>query len=456
MRELAYHTYWDLRAPHRIEGSVFAQLFENNAAQPLFPNLQVLSWQRSSADEDMSKLAQIIAPPTLSVLKLHHPMWIDYKPRFVPAYFTRDGRPEDLHIFTDACPALEHILIDLIYPSHDLCSVANCHHLRSFSVEQVHLNVLWRLAQLPNLTHIDTELCSEEPSGPPATSPVEAPLPLFSSLKTITFVNSLPSPVISFLTTISPVALTSATIRLTRARSDDIPLCLSVLCSERLAHTLRVISVSFGCTWAQRGSESERCHFLTLARPLLRVASIEVLHFSISGRALVLSDNDVTEMARSWPRIVSLSITHNPEYTEPKDRPRGAHYANLIRPSLSTLISLAEQCGSLESMKFDPADVSEQELVSLEARATPSNPRSVLSQFVPARSDAFDGLVIHDVPRLASALLRIFPNLEGKGVLAKHERRPIRSRLTDWDTETNNQADELLRRLDAMHAKGSV
>ena len=104
-------------------------------------------------------------------------------------------------------------------------------------------------------------------------------------------------------------------------------------------------------------------------------------------------------------------------------------------------------------MKFDPADVSEEELGSLEAHAASAVPRATLGQFVPARSDAFDSLVIHDVQRLASALHRIFPNLEGKGVIPEHERRPIQARLTDEDTGSNNQAGELLRSLDALRAE---
>lgn len=439
--------------PYRIDGSVFVKLFEDSAGQPLFPNLQVLSWQRSWPDEDLSMLARIIAPPTLSVLKLHHPMWLDYKPRFIPAYFKMDGRPEDLQIFTDAYPMLEHIVIDLIFPSHDLCCISNCRHLRSFSVEQVPLNVLWPLAQLPSLTHLDVELLGEESSAPLPTSPLE--LAPFSSLTTVTFHSSHALPVIGFLTHISPIALTSVNLRLVRAHSDDIPRALRALCSDRLVHTLRVIRVNFECVEAGQDSESERCHFLAVARPLLNLPSLDVLAFSVHGRALVLSDNDVSEMARSWPRIVSLSVTHDPKYIDPKDRPRGTHYSSLVRPSLSALVSLAEQCGNLESMKFDPADVSEEELVSLEAHAASAIavPRATLGQFVPARSDAFDRLVIHDVQRLASALHRIFPNLEGKGVIPEHERRPIQARLTDGGTGSDSQADELLRCLDALCAE---
>ncbi|PIL23024.1 hypothetical protein GSI_14331 [Ganoderma sinense ZZ0214-1] len=452
VRELEYHTYWDIRIPYRIEGSVFAELFEKSAGQPLFPNLQMLSWQQSSPDEDLNMLARIIAPPTLSVLKLHHPMWLDYKPSFVPAHFTMDGQPEDLHIFTNGCPMLEHILIDLIFPPHDLYSIANCRRLRSLSVEKVPLEVLWSLEQLPNLTHLSVELLGEESPVSPHTCPLEPTLASFYPLRSLSFTNSLPSPIISFLTRISPIALTSVNLLLVRTRSDDVPRALRALCSDRFTHTLRVIRLTFECVEAERNGESERCHFLSVARPLLSIASLEVLAFSIYTRALVLSDCDVSEMARSWPCIVSLSVTHDPKYIDPKDRPRDTRYTDLVRPSLSALISLGERCSSLESMKFDPANVSEEELKSLEAHSASTGPRPTLSQLVPVRSDALDDLAIHDVQRLASALHRIFPNLEGKGVLAKHERRPLRARLTDWDTGWKNQADELLRSLDALCA----
>ena len=456
VRELAYHEYWDVRLPYYIRSSVFETLLEHNLGQLLLPKLRVLTWQRSSSDHSLGKLLRMLASPTLSTFRIVHPMWTDSGPVFAgPPHFDTEGHSEDVQVIADACPMLQHFLTNNTFQPSDLDPIASCRSLQSFAARSVDVAFFWRLAQLPDLAYLRAiELRNDKPPEALDTGSANASLSSrqpFPALRRVDFLESHPRPVIIFFTCIPSVALVSITLELREACMNDIPLCVQALCSQNRAGTLTELRLTFLCTRSLGEDESEYSRFADVARPLLGLAVIEVLSLSVHGRALSLSDDDVAEMAQSWPHIVALSVVQEPYY--PYGRSREENRSRFTRPSVSALVSLAQNCPRLTSLRFDPADVSEEELQSLEERAASAVPRTGLSRLVLTSGETENEPSFGDIRRLAFALHRLFPDLEGMGVLKGSERRPVHEEISVWDVERDSDAYTLQVALDALQAE---
>ena len=164
-------------------------------------------------------------------------------------------------------------------------------------------------------------------------------------------------------------------------------------------------------------------------------------------RRLSVTDGDVLRMRDAWPELVRLHVAYGyrPLYHNDPGPPAS-------HPSLGAVVALAARAPRLESLSIDVADVAETELAALEARA---EQQRALVHFLPAvAEERLEGIVLCDVPRLASALRAIFPSLTGRMQLTNDRGRLVGSRLSKLsvrgDVERAGPVCNLLQALDGL------
>ncbi|KAH9911053.1 uncharacterized protein BXZ73DRAFT_108268 [Epithele typhae] len=164
--------------------------------------------------------------------------------------------------------------------------------------------------------------------------------------------------------------------------------------------------------------------------PLLSLGALEDVEVYTRERPLALADADLVRWARAWPRLRRLRVVYDGD-----DYPQ-AHEARATDPELPSLLAaadLATACARLEVLVLALADVTEADARALEARArAESGGQGALVQLVPAGSGTRrERMRIWETERVCGALLRMFPNLEGSGILEDGERRVVAGR-TSW------------------------
>lgn len=193
--------------------------------------------------------------------------------------------------------------------------------------------------------------------------------------------------------------------------------------------------------------------FFDMFAPLAELHALEYLEISCWSRVLSISDADAARMARAWPRLQRILIAYSVVPFEPAEPPVWDPYGpQVARPSLSALVDLAERCPALFYCEILAADVTESELITLEAHVAEARDRSrqtSLRSLLPARGAHCDHFTLCDVDRVARALLALFPSLYGVG---RATRRPSiesgRPSRYSWSgQQRNSDGFRLLERL---------
>ncbi|KAI0359224.1 hypothetical protein OH77DRAFT_1586857 [Trametes cingulata] len=134
--------------------------------------------------------------------------------------------------------------------------------------------------------------------------------------------------------------------------------------------------------------------------PFLSFANISDVKLSFGNGACRLTDEDVVQIARAWPNLVTVHISPTPGSHE--DPP------NSDRPTVRALVELARHCPSLRSVTLPGLDISGPRLPSADSvpvLQTPLSCLKVCSLVGEAESDA----------KFAILLDRLFPNLKDCG-----------------------------------------
>lgn len=210
-------------------------------------------------------------------------------------------------------------------------------------------------------------------------------------------------------------------------RADVIPF-IQTFPWARNASSLRRLDLSNTTNWDTLNTspgDPFYAAFFDMFAPLVDLHALEYLEISCWSRVLSISDADVARMARAWPRLHRIVIAYSVVPFEPAEPPTWDPYGpQVARPSLLALVELAERCPALFYCEIPAADVSESELVALEARAAEAHGRprqTSLRSLLPARGAHCDHFTLFDVDRVARALLALFSSLYGVG---RATRRP--------------------------------
>ena len=409
VRELAFHTYWDVRVPWAIEPSVFNILFQRSTGQALFPRLNVLAWQRDFDDESFDRLFRMLAGPSLSVLLLYHPMWKGGAPTFAPAHFSVDGCADDVEIVVESCPGLQHVLVDVVFGSPCLDRFAEVTPLRTFVVTDADPRLLACIGHLPHLLRLRATMMPESDEQFRPTSDASS-VALYPALQELIVDESTTSTATSLLASLSSPALSTASLTLDEGDVASLTRCIDALSSPRIAASLRRLELVITC---DDYDKKPNIPFKRAAAALLRLSALEILKFKVRDQVLSVEDLDVAQMARAWPRIAVLSIKYIA-----LSRVRWTNApVDAARPSVQAVVSLARQCPRLERLTIDVGDIGEEELQVLETRAEESDAEQqrTLVYLALRRGERMEGVSVCDRERLVRVLRRTFPNVELKG-----------------------------------------
>ncbi|KAI0335396.1 hypothetical protein GY45DRAFT_1366967 [Cubamyces sp. BRFM 1775] len=210
------------------------------------------------------------------------------------------------------------------------------------------------------------------------------------------------------------------------------------LSSERFSASLRKLYLSLTTEFPPiaSGADAILIAFAGIVGPLLHLHALEDLKVMSWNRVLSISDEDVRNMATSWPRLRRLSITSDSKNNHRTYEAGDLYTRHISRPSMAAVVGLAENCRDLVAVKIDVADMSETELEALEAHAatTGTVPQTHFMHFIMATGQHFMRLSLPDLDRLAVALRRLFPSLEGPGESSEDWRTRMRP-MKYWWTE---------------------
>ncbi|KAH9917106.1 uncharacterized protein BXZ73DRAFT_80870 [Epithele typhae] len=198
--------------------------------------------------------------------------------------------------------------------------------------------------------------------------------------------------------------------------------------------------------------------------PLLSLGALEVLEVEASARRFALADADLVRWARAWPRLRRLVIPYDDKDDDDEEHEHEARRAStdLGFPSLLAAADLATACARLEVLVLALADITEADVRALEARAWAETARAArrggqdaLVQLVPAASGPRrERMRIWETERVCGALVRMFPNLEGSGILEDGERRVVAGRRSWWVGRPEQRAlDAFMLCLDRLQAE---
>ncbi|KAI0662698.1 hypothetical protein C8Q70DRAFT_1051313 [Cubamyces menziesii] len=255
-------------------------------------------------------------------------------------------------------------------------------------------------------------------------------------------VDGMHSDIEELLRKINSTVLQDIAIFSVQDTNSDIVALVQPLGAERISTSLRKLYLSLTTEFPLVASGADTIHvaFADIFRSLRHLRALENLEVMSWNRVLSISDDDVRDMATSWPLLRRLTIT-----SDSKDNYRThdmwTPYApHISRPSLLAVTSLAEGCRDLISVSMDVADMSDSELETLETHAAAAGiePQTRLMHLVVARDEHFMRLSLPDIDRLAGALRRLFPSLEGPGESSNDWRTRMRP-LKHWWTEEQRQ-----------------
>ncbi|CDO73861.1 hypothetical protein BN946_scf185016.g18 [Trametes cinnabarina] len=266
----------------------------------------------------------------------------------------------------------------------------------------------------------------------------------FPALRRLSIAGS-PFEIRQLLLKINSPVLQDVSILSSQETISEVEAMLQSLSTDRNASSLRKLFIELQTEFSPiiGGAELLYAAFRSVAGSLLSLRSLQDLELLSWNKVLSISDEDVSSMNAAWPHLRRLEIVSNVKDIH-RLRDAWSPYAPEIkRPSLTALLLLAERCHSLESLKMDIADVSEDELLTLEARAAASDVTRLQTRFrhlILAQEDHCLHVSIPDVERVARVVRRLFPALEGPGEGGddwRTRRRPSRHSWTEAQRDTD-------------------
>ncbi|KAH9898529.1 hypothetical protein C8Q73DRAFT_788704 [Cubamyces lactineus] len=241
---------------------------------------------------------------------------------------------------------------------------------------------------------------------------------------------------------INSTVLQDIAIYSVQATGSDIVALVQPLGSGRISTSLRKLYLSLTTEFLLLASGADTIHiaFADILGPLLHLRSLEDLEVMSWNRVLSISDEDVQDMAISWPCLRRLTITSDSKDIYRTHEAWTPYAPHISRPSLLAVVDLAERCRALASTNMDVANMSETELEALEAHADGSEivPQTRLMHFVIAKDEHFMHMFLPDIDRLARVLRRLFPSLEGPGE-SSDDWRTRKRPMKHWWTEEQRQ-----------------
>lgn len=382
----------------------------------------------------------------------------------------RDGIPQDVETIVNACPNIEHIIIQLCFESDKAVRLAQCLRLRSFVAHWVDSPTLESLGRLPYLRKIRTSIgpfpiIQNATSLPPRVPPLAKNLRgLFPELRELELDQSSAMYAKTLILSISSPFLSSITIEL---RSVD-PASV-----YQLLTTLPALAVSLRSLYVRLPSGVPYPHnlvvFEIVAAPLFELHNLEHLRLDMDERNVTVTDGDLHRMTTAWPHITSLYIAADSPYAHLSAH-SGVVEAPVVaveHPSVHALVALARQSRHLVSCVIPTRAVTDADLQKLEqdTAGVAVQPHVLQLALVGLRYDEIFGALRPDPPaidkqapeRLMSVLLRVFPRLDqsrvmgGKcdsvEVLQEEAERRLRPRRADM-----NEMKERIRRIMKMVA----
>ncbi|KAI9058975.1 hypothetical protein FKP32DRAFT_1680301 [Trametes sanguinea] len=433
--------------------------------RPLLPHLKALNCPETRGDPIQMSLLRSIMSPSLSVVSINA-----YNPSTFSLHLA-----DDLKMMLQASKYIKRLHIRSGYRVvHMHLPLAYFTHLRALYIAPavslaLYQHLIRQLDALPELTELSLAIDQDQSSA--------QALPLqgsdkhncvdradaaggFPSLRRLSIAGT-PSEIHQFLVRANSAVLENISISSSQETVGEVETMFRALATERTASTLRKLFVSLETDFRPvlNGAEPLQTSFRAIAAPVLSLGSLEDLEMISWNSIVSISDEDVSQMSAAWPRLRRLEIL-----SDVKDNFREydawmPHAPDIVRPSLTALVLLAERCRSLELLKIDIADVSEDELQALEARAaaiassgdTQPCLQTRLRNLVFAHGDRCLHLALPDVERLARALRRLFPMLEGPGESAQDwstRRRPMKHAWTS--EQRNTDAFRLMERLNEV------
>jgi len=245
-----------------------------------------------------------------------------------------------LRTLADKRPRLPHLAVIGNLNQQSLAPICEFKHLRSLVLRDtigISNDLLHAIAAFSHITRVEIDLRGVE-HAPECIWPQES----FQSLENLTIYGTL-CQFSAMMGALSTKTLTSIDLFVTQTQtrlgrsqgndSEDWRRYFEALVS-RSRLSLRRIQVDYPGPVSFRGKKMQRTR--SIIEPLLQIPGLEYVNF-FSRRSLLLSDEDVHEIASAWPNIVTLNLPH----------------AHNERPTVTSLVQLARLCPCLTSLKLN-------------------------------------------------------------------------------------------------------
>ncbi|KAI0675397.1 hypothetical protein C8Q78DRAFT_541781 [Trametes maxima] len=406
-----------------LQSPFFATLLRRQAGsgESLLPGLQGLWFSETRQTPTNTALIRALSTPTLSTFPFE-PRISDDVRRWDSLRTLGSMIPclQHLHIPTRGGAAIEYLGSILSFP---MLRSLNLSLVSSDAYQALILDLAAMMDHLEKL-YIATE--GVHPTGPIIGYPnmigahrtlrgtENPPFPVLRELRIV----GKHSDIVQLLTLIPTSSIEKVSLISNQPHITEVAPMLNLLASKPNTTSLQFLHICLcsGFYTLADGDEPVHAYFSSVLKSLWNLRALKPLRIESQCRILSISDEDVANMGRSWPLVQSLVITCDTGLPDILLALWTPYIPYIIRPSLTALVELAGRCRTLERLMMDVTDVSEEELVALEAYnpeedATP--PQTQLLHLIPAQGDHCFHLYIPDVDRLGRALLRRFPNLEG-------------------------------------------
>ena len=437
-----------------IRRSVFETLLERLQGRPLFPNLQVLHWGSKSSKNTLKILTN---SPRLSVviLKDTHRLYLWHQSPTLNRTLSTissssvalqelfvQGSSETLDNFvaTPACQNLERVVLDT-YISMDTTLFSNLASLKSLRS----LSISARIMEHGDDIRIEPKVERTEALVWASPFPALDRVAVKAEWGYHREPERVLSPLFSLLSA-SPITMAEIKVSSWATLTSSAFSVLNHLCAGRMSQSLRTLRLHFkGDDWRadDGGRHHQAIRFKDSIDPLLALQRIEELRLGVVSWWIDISDADVAKMAAAWPHLTFLHIEYDPPEVIRWQANAFFHHAAFSysqkRPSILSLVDLAERCERLEELALCAEDITEHELRALEDRAAGYRTKdgSVTTHDEPplqrlhlTNGTHFQSFCPRHVKRLARVLHSMLPRMEGGGAPFLH--RPSSPDHQEW------------------------
>ena len=444
---------------------VITAIYERNGNRPLFPNLHFLAWQRSTFDSPKgltvmnpmvlasdTKLLKMLLTPTITAVAFWHPVMKpngDYA--FKASWASTEGKGEDIRVVMATCPRIKSVLLQSDFAMQSLTTFSQYTQLDTIvSHSNIPISVFRSLGDLPSLTTLAASVVSIDlfhtlfmPEMTPEPLPIRTLFPALKQLTLTSLLHLVPG-VLSCIRSSAVHSLNTRSRVYHTVPHDQILDTFKTLQNTPFAHSLQTLHVSLAFDPPRRDADS--VVFRAVFGPLFELAHLKTLTVHTHERTLLITSSDLDEMALSWPNLVTLGLTCRFD----TDVPRRV----VDQPTIHALVALAVRCERLKLLYCDAVDVTKEDVARFAEQADRGvlGSQQQLTGFVPARVRGWSGLSPEDTARLAVAVQKVFPNVEGGRALQRvgELREELRERR--WDVRSAPRVCQFLHALDTIQA----